>query len=90
MITWDEPKRISNLVDHGIDLAECATIFDYPMVTEDDATEAYGEQRLFSLGWLHARVVALVWTDRAQGAHLISCRYANRNQIRSYKKAIFG
>jgi uncharacterized DUF497 family protein len=60
VITWDEPKRIDNLKDHGIDLARCASIFDFPMVTEDDATEAYGEQRLFSLGWLHGSVVALV------------------------------
>jgi Cft2 family RNA processing exonuclease len=39
MISWDEPKRKRNLKDHGIDLAEVAGVFDFPMVTVEDERE---------------------------------------------------
>jgi uncharacterized protein len=29
LITWDEPKRLSNLAKHGIDFAEFETAFDF-------------------------------------------------------------
>ena len=50
MITYDEPKRQTNLVKHGIDLADCEPAFDAPLLTEEDSREAYGEQRLKSFG----------------------------------------
>ena len=50
MVTFDEPKRKSNLVKHGIDLAACTDVFDKLMVTIEDCREVYGEQRLSSLG----------------------------------------
>jgi uncharacterized protein len=61
---------------HKIDLAECEATFDAPMLTREDASQSYSEQRLISLGWLHGRVVVLVWTDREDGPRLISCREA--------------
>ena len=44
------------------------------MITWDDR-EAYGELRLQSLAFWRDRVVFIVWTDRDQGPHVISCRY---------------
>jgi uncharacterized DUF497 family protein len=84
MVTFDAIKRQENLAKHGIDLAECAAAFDAPMLTEEDSRDAYGEQRLRSLGWLHGRVVFLVWTERDTGAHIISCRYANKYETSYY------
>jgi uncharacterized DUF497 family protein len=84
MITWDEPKRMKNLARHGIDLAELESAFDFPMVTVEDDRLAYGEQRLQSLAFWRGRVVFLVWTERQNAAHLISCRYADKNQTRFY------
>jgi len=46
MVTYDEAKRIANLVKHAIDLEACASVFDAPMLTVEDARESYGEQRL--------------------------------------------
>ena len=63
----DPVKRKANLKKHEIDLAECEALFDEPMLTREDASESYGEQRLVSLGWLRSRVVLLVWTDREEG-----------------------
>ncbi|MDR0480526.1 MAG: BrnT family toxin [Gallionellaceae bacterium] len=88
MITWDEAKRLRNIKDHGIDLAECESIFDAPIYTEEDARAAYGEKRLESLGLLNGRVVVLIWTERATGAHLISCRYGEKYEIHKYFKNV--
>jgi uncharacterized DUF497 family protein len=73
-MTYDPAKRRSNKRKHKIDLADCEAAFDAPMLTREDASQDYGEQRLTSLGWLQGRVVVLVWTDRADGPRLISCR----------------
>lgn len=86
MVAYDEMRRLANLAKHGIDLAECGGVFDAPMLTEEDAREAYGEQRLKSLCWLSGRVV-VVWTDRATGPHLISCRYGDKHETQTYFKA---
>lgn len=84
MITWDEPKRKTNLKKHGIDLADLESAFDFPMVTVEDDREVYGELRLQSLALWRGRVIFLVWTERQDAAHLISCRYADRLQIQAY------
>ena len=84
MITWDEPKRKINLKKHRIDLAELESAFDFPMVTVEDDREVYGELRLQSLAMWRGRLIFLVWTERHDAAHLISCRYADRSQIQDY------
>lgn len=84
MITWDQPKRAENLARHGIDLAELESAFDFPMVTVEDDRLAYGEQRLQSLAFWRGRVVFVIWTERQDAAHLISCRYADKHQTQLY------
>ena len=83
-MSYDPAKQKLNLRKHGIDLAECETVFDEPMLTREDDREAYGEQRLISLGWLKDRVVVLVWTDRDEDPHLISCREADTHEKEAY------
>jgi uncharacterized protein len=89
MITWDESKRRINIKKHGIDLAELDAAFDSPMSTEEDDREDYGEQRLQSLAFWRGRVVFMVWTDRAECPHVISCRYADSAQIEEYFALFF-
>ena len=84
MITWDESKRQTNIAKHGIDFGDCGPVFDAPLITREDDREAYGEQRLQSYGLVHGTVVFLVWTERAQGPHLISIRKAKRHEQRYY------
>ena len=83
-MTYDPPKRRSNKRKHHIDLAECEAVFDAPMLTREDASQVYDEQRLISLGWLQGRVVVLVWTDREDGPRLISCREATAYEQEAY------
>lgn len=88
MVTYDDAKRQTNIFKHdNIDLAQCECIFDSPMLTEEDARDIYGEQRLRSLGWMDGRVVVLVWTEREAGPHLISCRYGDKHETKRYFKA---
>ena len=88
MISWHETKRLGNLKKHGIDLAELESAFDAPMITVEDDSENYGELRLQSLAFWCGRVVFLVWTEREESAHLISCRYANRTETQDYFAAL--
>lgn len=84
MILWHENKRQINLRKHGIDLAALESVFDQPMLTVEDQSHHYGELRLQSLGLWQSKVVFLVWTERDDHAHLISCRYANRQETQAY------
>jgi len=87
-MTWDEAKRAKNLAKHGIDFADCAIVFDQPMVTREDAREDYGEVRLQSIGQLGGLIVFMVWVDRPIGPHLISCRKAERHERKIYAEAL--
>ena len=84
MITWDEAKRASNLKKHKNDFVDLGGAFDLPMITVEDNRESYGELRLQSLAMFRGRVVLLIWTERRDAAHLISCRYAYRTQTQDY------
>lgn len=83
-MTYDPAKRRSNKRKHKIDLTDCEAAFDAPMLTREDASQDYGEQRLISLGWLQGWVVVLVWTDREDGPRWISCREANPHEQEAY------
>ena len=84
MTTWDETKRRVNLKKHRIDLAELDSAFDSPMFTDEDDRENYRELRLRSLAFWRGRVVFMVWTERGESAHIISCPYADRSEIQDY------
>ena len=86
-MSYDPAKRKKNERKHAIDLAECETVFDAPMLTREDTREHYGEQRLISLGMLRKKVVVLVWTDRKDGPRLISCREAKPHEQEAYFRA---
>lgn len=86
MITWDETKRRKNLQQHGIDLAELESVFDYPMYSTEDRSAHYDELRQRSICWFKGRVVVLIWVDRYDGARLISCRNGEKHETRDYYK----
>jgi uncharacterized protein len=86
-VSFDPAKRAINLQRHQIDLADCESVFEEPMLTREDASENYGEQRLVSLALLSDKVVVLVWTDRDDGPRLISCRQAEKYEKQAYFRA---
>lgn len=84
VMPYDPAKRRKNQRKHQIDLAECESVFDAPMLTREDTRATYGEQRLVSLGLLKGRAVVLVWTDREDGPRMISCREAEPHEEEAY------
>jgi len=90
MATWDESKRIRNLKTHGLDFVGCEAVFDGPIVTWEDAREAYGEQRINLLGWLDGIVVHMTCSERSDDPHVISLRKAEKHEIRRYAKEASG
>ncbi|WP_071849975.1 BrnT family toxin [Duganella sp. HH105] len=84
MLTWDENKRRKNLRDHGIDFADLDSVFDLPMYTTEDRSVAYSERRFRSFCLLKDRVVVLIWTSQGDDVRLISCRYGDRRETRTY------
>lgn len=86
MITWDEPKRRENLRKHGLDFAGCEAVLDHPVTTQNDDREAYHEQRINLIGWLHGRFVHMTYTERGENLHVISLREATPHEIRRYRQ----
>ena len=86
MVIWDESKRHLNLRNHGLDFVGCEAVFDAPVLTEDDAREAYGEQRINLLGWLRGSVVHMTYTERGGDLHIISLRKATPHEIRRFAR----
>ncbi|MGH8458246.1 MAG: BrnT family toxin, partial [Nevskiales bacterium] len=82
--TWDARKRLTNLREHGIDLAEVGPVFEGDMLTREDDRYPYGEQRFQSLGMLNGVVVFVAWTLRGETLHAISCRKANEHERKAY------
>ena len=58
-LSCDPKKRRSNQRKHKVDLPECESAFDAPMLTREDPREYYGELRLVRQDWANGRVV--VW-----------------------------
>lgn len=90
MPIWDEPKRLRNIKDHELDFIGCEAVFDGPVVTWDDAREAYAEQRMNLLGWLGGNVVHMTYTERGDEPHIISLRKAEKHEVRRYAKETAG
>ncbi|MGE4241450.1 BrnT family toxin [Ramlibacter sp.] len=86
MLTWDEAKRRSNLLKHGLDFDGCDAIWNHFTVTREDVRVAYGEPRHVCFGLLHDEVVVLVYTERSRGPHAISLRKAEKHEARYYRQ----
>jgi len=89
MLTWDENKRQANIAKHGVDFMGCDAIFDGPVLSEEDGRQAYGEQRINVLGWLHGQLMHLTYTDDGHVMRAISLRQAEKTEVRRYVKTLF-
>jgi uncharacterized DUF497 family protein len=84
MVTWDESKRKRNIQDHGFDFAGSESVFDGPVITQEDDRLAYGEQRINLIGLLAGQVVNMTYTERGDDLHVISLRKATKHEARYY------
>ena len=90
MPTWDESKRLRNIKLRSLNFAGCEAVFKLPVVSWEDAREAYGERRINLLGWLDGSIVHLTYTERGDDMHIISLRKAEKHEIRRYAKEVSG
>ena len=88
MITWDEPKRRTNLRRHGFDFVDAEEAFGGVTYTYEDDRLAYGEQRFVTLGLLREVVVSIVHTEDGDDIHVISMRKAAKREREIYFESI--
>ena len=81
---WDEPKRLANVLKHGIDFRRAALLFDgRPHVTVRSTFAA--EERFLTTGEVDGRVITVVWTPRGEVVRFISVRRARDAEERRYR-----
>jgi len=83
---WDENKRLSNLIKHGIDFADATAVFsDERRISRVDQRNDYGEIRIKTIGKMQEKLVAaVIHTDRNNNLRLISARSANKTERKQY------
>ena len=69
---------------HGLDFFDADAVFEGLTVTVEDDREAYGEQRLVTLGFLGSEMIRITHTERAGSIRIISMRKATRHEAKLY------
>ena len=82
---WHEPKRQSNLVQHGIDFEDAKEIWQGEVFEIPSEQDEHGEQRHIAYGVLEGRIIAVVFTWRGAVRRLISARRARTYERRRYQ-----
>jgi uncharacterized DUF497 family protein len=88
-LEWSEAKNAINIKKHGIDFADAKDVFNYPMLTLQDDREDYGEARWIAIGYMHALVGVVIYTERFDDViRIISARKATMYEVHRYEQAI--
>ena len=82
--TWDESKRKSNLLKHGLDFIDARAVFAGATFVFEDDRLSYGEQRFITLGMLRVVVVVIAHTEHNDRIRIISMRKATKNEQKIY------
>ena len=85
-IEFNPDKRNLTLADRGLDFLDAPLVFDGTEKTAPDLRFDYPEPRNLTYGYLHGRLVAVVWTEIANGIRVISMRKANEREQASFQK----
>jgi hypothetical protein len=85
---WNSEKAARNLAKHGVSFQEAETVFGDPLgriVT--DPRHSQEEERYVLLGLSHRRrLLAVMFTERAEQVRIISARQATRRERRDYEE----
>ena len=69
-------------------LPRASRVFDDPLVlTEQDLTEDYGEDRFVAVGRVEGLLITVVFTERGERVRIISARKANNDERRAYDRS---
>lgn len=87
-ITFDDAKQQKTLKERGIDFRDAKDVFLGRTLTLRDDREDYGEPRYQTYGYLHGRVVMVVWTPRGAARRIMSMRYCHEKEAKQVKKQL--
>jgi uncharacterized protein len=85
---WDENKSKANFDKHGIDFEDATGIFYGPVLLRK--SDRNDEERWIAIGFLESKLIAAVFTRRANVIRMISARRARKNEERAYHHAKMG
>jgi uncharacterized DUF497 family protein len=82
---WDEAKRETNRLKHGVDFDDAVNMFDgRPVLNLAGRGEA--EPRIVTIGIVEGIYYAVIWTKRGDKRRIISCRRARHEERREYRQ----
>jgi hypothetical protein len=81
---WDEAKRRTNLLKHGIDFADATEVFADPKAFTVRSTQAANEIRDITIGKIPNVIIAVITTRRNGRLRIISARMARRSERSRY------
>jgi uncharacterized DUF497 family protein len=84
-ITYDPAKRDRTLENRGLDFADAAEVFAGNYTSAPADRRNYGEPRFISAGYLHGRMVVIVWTPRGSARHIISMRFCHAKEEKLWR-----
>lgn len=82
---WDAQKARSNLRKHGVDFADCVSVFfdDLAITINDSSSD---EERFITIGAdALGRILVVVYTWRGERIRIISTRKATRRERKHYE-----
>jgi uncharacterized DUF497 family protein len=84
-LIWDEPKRVANLVKHGLDFADAVWVLESE-IRLDVVSIRNGEERIQSFAYVFDRltVLTLVHMPREDATRIISFRAASEEESEVY------
>ncbi|MCL2022436.1 MAG: BrnT family toxin [Betaproteobacteria bacterium] len=86
--TWDENKRQSNLLRHGLDFADAEKVFSAQLVLFEDARRDYGEQRMIAIGQLGFVTVLVMHVESCDAIRIISMLKADSDETDLYYRNV--
>lgn len=89
-IEYDPGKRETTLAHRGLDFADAAAIFAGRHISRVDDRFDYGETRVITVGFIGARMVVTVWTERGDKRRIISIRKANDDEQAAFGPILGG
>ena len=85
---WNDNKNDTNFLKHGIDFDDAIEVFYGPVVLYQ--SDRNNEERWVAVGYSEDRLIAVVFTKRANTIRIISARRARKNEEREYRNKKMG
>jgi uncharacterized DUF497 family protein len=85
---WDAEKARTNVAKHGIDFEDAIDVFYGPIILR--RSDRIQEERWVAVGYSEDRLIAVVFTKRANTIRIISARRARKNEEREYRNQKVG